>query len=162
MSQTAGRPLWHRLEEGLLVLLVGGLLLLAFGQILLRNLFNVTWLWADPLVRYLVLWTSFLGALIATRQDRHIRVDAALRLLPGRWRHVAAAAGNAAATALCLGLTPIAVRYVLDERQYGGDAFLDIPRWVLQLIFPVAFGGMGLRFLVRFVVDVRHALTEGR
>ncbi|MEE2832280.1 MAG: hypothetical protein VYD18_07960, partial [Candidatus Latescibacterota bacterium] len=64
-AHVGGRTLLHRLEEGVLVMLVGALLVLAFSQILLRNFLGITWLWGDPLVRHLVLWASFLGALIA-------------------------------------------------------------------------------------------------
>ena len=148
----------HRLEEGVLVLLVGSLLVLAFAQILLRNFLGITWLWGDPLVRHLVLWSSFLGALIATRLDRHIRIDAVLRLLPRRPRLVAAALGDAIAAAVCLILTPLAARFVIDEHDYGGDAFLGLPRWTLQLVFPIVFGGMGLRFAGRAVTGIRSAL----
>jgi TRAP-type C4-dicarboxylate transport system permease small subunit len=146
----------HRLEDGLLVLLVGTLLLLAFAQILLRNFFAITWLWGDPLVRHLVLWTSFLGALIATRDNRHIHIDAGLRLLPTRLRRFAAALGTAIAATICLLLTPIAFRFVSDELEYGGDAFAGIPRWPLQLVFPLVFGGMSVRFALRTIAHLRH------
>ena len=149
-----------RLEEALLVLLAGALLILASAQILLRNFLGITWLWSDPLMRHLVLWTSFLGALIATRDQQHIRIDAGLRLLPARSRQIAAALGDTVAGATCLILTPLAVRFVIDERNYGGDAFLDLPRWTLQLIFPLVFGGMALRFIARATNRLRSTLTD--
>ncbi len=144
-----------QLEVAFLVLLMGTLMGLAFSQILLRNLFSITWLWADPLIRHLVLWTSLLGALLATRDDRHIRIDALLRLFSGRRREILATVGDASAAATCLVLTPLAVRFVIDEASYGGDAFLTVPRWTVQLIFPLVFGGMGLRFCGRVVRRIR-------
>jgi TRAP-type C4-dicarboxylate transport system permease small subunit len=158
-AHVGGRALLHRLEEGVLVMLVGALLVLAFSQILLRNFLGITWLWGDPLVRHLVLWASFLGALIATREDRHIRIDAVLRLLPPRPRLVATALGDAVAAAICLILAPLAARFVIDEHDYGGDAFLGLPRWTLQLVFPFVFAGMGLRFAGRAVTAVHRALS---
>lgn len=149
-------PLLHRVEDTLLVLLFGSLLTLAFAHILLRNLFAVTWLWADPLMRHLVLWSSFLGALIATRQERHIRIDAVLRLLPPRWSQVAAGAGDAIAAGVCLTVARVAVRFVVDEYQYGSNTFLELPRWILQLVFPVVFTAMGLRFAHRVLHRWRH------
>ncbi len=141
-------PLHRRPEEVALVVLVGCLLGLAFAQILMRNLFQITWFWADPLLRHLVLWSSFLGALVATRQDRHIRIDAVLRLVPPPWRPRVAALGDLVAAALCGVLAPIALRFVLDERAYGAEAFPGVPAWVAQLVFPAVFAGMALRFLV--------------
>ncbi|HJP30727.1 MAG: TRAP transporter small permease [Candidatus Latescibacteria bacterium] len=163
MTVTAGRrSRLHRLEEGSLVLLVGVLLLLAFAQILLRNLFDVTWMWADPLVRHLVLWVSFLGALIATRDGRHIHIDAVLRLLPTRVRRIAVITGDAVAAIVCMILTRLAVRFVIDEHDYGDQAFLDLPRWTLQLVFPLVFGGMTLRFASRVTAGIRQMLATGR
>ena len=151
----ARQPLHLRAEEALLVALVACLLGLAFAQILLRNLFQVTWFWADPLLRHLVLWSCFLGALVATREDRHIRIDAVLRLLPGRWRHVAGALGDLAGAVLCGILSPIAFRFVLDERSYGAEAFPGLPAWIAQLVFPAVFAGMSLRFLANGVRRLR-------
>lgn len=156
----AHRPLHRRAEEAVLVVLVAGLLSLAFAQILLRNLFQVTWFWADPLLRHLVLWSSFLGALIATRQDRHIRIDAVLRLLPSRWRRIVGALGDLAGAVLCGILAPIALRFVLDERAYGAEAFPGMPAWVAQLVFPLVFAGMGLRFLINARRRLRGPGTE--
>ncbi|MDA0336215.1 MAG: TRAP transporter small permease [bacterium] len=162
-ADDAHTGLLPRLEVGLLVLLMGTLMGLAFAQILLRNLFAVTWLWADPLIRHLVLWTSLLGALLATRDNRHIRIDALLRLLPGGKGEILATVGDAIAAATCFVLTAPAVRFVIDEASFGGDAFLDVPRWIAQLIFPLVFGGMGLRFCGRAVCRVRSlADTSGR
>ncbi len=64
-----------RLEDALLVALLGVLLLLASTQILLRNLFDAGLTWADPLLRVLVLWLGLLGAMIASRSGKHITLD---------------------------------------------------------------------------------------
>lgn len=162
-SDSAGsgtRSRLHRCEDALLAGLVCLLLLLACGQILLRNL-GITWMWAEPVVRHLVLWTSFQGALVATREDGHIRIDAALRLLPPAVRQGAAAVGESAAAIICLLLTPAAVRFVMDERDYGSELIPGLPRWVAQLVFPLVFGAMAVRFGGRVVRRIRHGIWRG-
>lgn len=144
------------MEDAGLVVLAACLFTLAFAQILLRNLLGVALPWADPLVRHLVLWTSLVGALLAARQGRHIRIDALLRILPPRGRRIAQAAGDLGAAVVCLLLCGLALRFVLDERAYGDIAFLGTPRWVLEVIFPVAFGGMGVRFALGLVPGRRR------
>ncbi len=144
--KTGPAPLLQKLEEGLLVLSMSAMLLLAFAQILLRNLFSITLLWADPLLRLLLLWTGFLGALIATRQGRHIRIDALLRLAPARWRWLLEGLGEGFSSLVCAALTWVAIRFLLDERQAGTTGVWGLPAWELQLIFPLTFGGMALRF----------------
>ena len=51
------------------------MIVLAGTQILLRNLFDSGFVWIDPLLRVMVLWLGLLGATVATRQDKHIRID---------------------------------------------------------------------------------------
>ena len=56
----------RRIEDWLLAILVLILVVLAGGQIVLRDFFHTGISWADPLMRQLVLWTGMLGALQAT------------------------------------------------------------------------------------------------
>ncbi len=65
----------HRAEDALLVLLLSTMIVLASTQILLRNLFDSGFVWIDPLLRVLVLWLGLIGATVATRNNRHIRID---------------------------------------------------------------------------------------
>lgn len=137
----------QRLEEGFLVLLMGAMVLLAFTQIILRNFFSTALFWADPLIRHLVLWTSFLGALIATRREKHIKIDVLLRFLSPAKRRLIEGLTEFFSALVCGLLTWISLRFIGDESAYGGREFLDIPTWKLQLIFPLTFGLMALRFL---------------
>lgn len=138
----------HRLEDSVLCLLMTSLILLAFGQIALRNLFGISFLWSEPLIRHLVLWCSFLGALIACRMDKHIRIDA-VQLLRGRWKQVAELAASLTSASVCALLTWVACQFIANERAYGGEGLFDLPTWILLLVFPLTFGLMTLRYLGR-------------
>ncbi len=65
----------HRAEDGLLALLLAVMIVLAGTQILMRNLFDSGFVWIDPLLRVLVLWFGLIGATVATRHNKHIRID---------------------------------------------------------------------------------------
>ena len=64
-----------RVEQILLVILLSSMIVIAFFQIVLRNLFSTGLTWGDPLVRNLVLWIGFIGAALATREGKHINID---------------------------------------------------------------------------------------
>lgn len=140
---------FHFLEESLLFLLMAILILVACGQILLRNFFEVTLLWADALIRHLVLWCGFLGALIATRMDKHIRIDALLRLLSRTQQRWLILLTNLFSACICGLLTWISILFLQDELSFGARTFFDWPSWKLQLIFPLTFSIMCLRFAAR-------------
>ncbi|NVM57446.1 MAG: TRAP transporter small permease subunit, partial [Desulfobacterales bacterium] len=70
-----------RLEDTFLVSLLSFMIGLAFLQIVLRDFFSTGLLWADPLLKNLVIWVGLVGASIATREDKHITIDVIPRVL---------------------------------------------------------------------------------
>jgi TRAP-type C4-dicarboxylate transport system permease small subunit len=150
----------EKLEDGTLVTLVGALVVVASSQIALRNLFSVTFFWADPLVRHLVLWSGFVGAIVATRESRHIRIDFMLRFCSMRLRNGIQLAANLSSAAVCLVLFVTAVRFILDEREFGYRGVFDTPVWYLQLVFPATFGIMAVRFLAHVASCVRERRVD--
>jgi TRAP-type C4-dicarboxylate transport system permease small subunit len=62
----------YRIEDGILAAVLTLMIALAVVQILLRNFFGAGFIWGDMLVRILVLWIGLIGAMIATRQNKHI------------------------------------------------------------------------------------------
>ena len=61
-----------RTEEIILTIFLTSLILLACYQIGLRWFTSGGLFWIDPLLRYLVLWSGLLGAVLATAKNNHI------------------------------------------------------------------------------------------
>src|SRR3989338_2353892 len=78
-----------RLENFLLVVFVIFMIGLSFTQVVLRNFFSSGFTWADICLRHIVLWVGFMGASLATRDNRHINVDALTNFLPPRFKILA-------------------------------------------------------------------------
>ena len=76
-----------RIEDGLLVGLLGMMIIMSAGQILLRNVFDSGFSNVEPFVRMLVLWVAMAGAIVASRQDKHINIDIASRFMPPSMKH---------------------------------------------------------------------------
>lgn len=145
VGQLAG--LLARVEDALLVLLLAAMVVLAGGQILLRNVLDAGLVWADPLLRVLVLWVGMAGAMAAARADRHITVDVLSRLLPERARRGARALTDLATAVVCALLAWHAARFVAAELEGGAVVFAGVPAWTCQLILPLGFAVMALRYL---------------
>lgn len=157
------RPLraLRRLEDGVLALLLTSMILLASLQILLRNVFESGIGWADPLVRVLVLWVGLLGALAASRDDRHINVDVLARLLPERPRRVTSALTSFFTAAVAGVVAYQSLRFVISELEFGGVGPGGLPSWGLASIIPIAFGGTALRYLL-LALDALRAARHAR
>ena len=137
-----------RLEVGAVALLLGTLVVLGSVQILLRNAFHSGLLWADPLMRHIVLWLGAMGAALASAHMRHITVDALSRLLPASWKPARRLVVYGTTAVIAYVLAVAAVRLVVDERSFGGVAFFGIQTWVMQLILPACFALIAYRSLL--------------
>jgi TRAP-type C4-dicarboxylate transport system permease small subunit len=138
-----------RLEHSLLSGLLGLMILVAFMQILLRNLFSTGFSWGDALIRYLVLWIGFTGAALATREGRHITIDVFTPWLKGRKELIIQGVVNLFSAVICGVLTFAAVTFVRNEALMGEISPLGIATWLLQVILPAAWLLMTVRFAFR-------------
>lgn len=143
-----------KLEEFFLCTLLSAMILLACVQIFLRGVFSGGFLWADPLLRYMVLWVGMFGAAVATKKGKHIAIDLVSYLLPPiakPWLHVAT---NFISAIVASVLTYAAIIFINNEAAFGGRSLLSIPSWVWNLVFPIAFTLITMRFLASSVANV--------
>ena len=140
-----------KLEIGTIALLLGALVFFGCLQIVLRNFFHKGLVWADPLMRHIVLWLGCLGGAYATTKMRHIAIDVLTRFLPKRARAVRDRVVylGTAVVAVLLGFA--ALKLVLEEKSYGEKGFLNVDTWMLQAILPVAFLLIAYRCLVNTI-----------
>ena len=141
-----------RIEEGLLALLLLAMILLAFGQIVLRNGFDGGLSWGDDAVRMLVFWVALFGSTVAAARGAHIRVDALVRYLPPKLARLLARAVDLVTAGLCAGLCWYGVEFTRIEHADGLVAFGSVPSWVAVAPLPVAFALMALRYALQALV----------
>lgn len=143
-------------ENALLIAMLAAMVLLAAAQILLRDLFDTSILGADQLLRLLVLWVAYLGAVSASREGKHIHVDAIARWLPGRINAGVTALTDLFTLCVCLVLAWQALRFIQSARESAEMAFGALPVWLAALILPLAFMLIVLRYSLRFAHHVRQ------
>lgn len=146
-----------RAENALLITMLALMVLLAAAQILLRNFLNMSVFGADQLLRLLVLWVAFLGAVAASREGKHIHVDAITRWLPGRIKAGVKALTDLFTLVVCLLLAWQALRFMQSAHDSGEMAFGSLPLWVCASILPLAFALIALRYLLLFVHHMGQA-----
>jgi TRAP-type C4-dicarboxylate transport system permease small subunit len=148
-----------RIEDGILVALLTLMITLAAVQILLRNFFGAGIIWGDVLVRILVLWIGLIGAMIATRQNKHISIDLVARYLPTRFEMPVKAVVQLFAAGVCTLAAYYSFVFVQAEYYDGGRAFGQVPVWVCEAIMPLAFAVMALRYLMMFLMRFKAVFT---
>lgn len=61
---------------------LAAMVVLVFGNVALRYLFNSGLTQSEELSRWLLVWLTFLGAIIAVREHAHLGVDTLVKVLP--------------------------------------------------------------------------------
>lgn len=87
--------------EALIAVLLAAMVVLVFGNVVLRYGFNGGITFSEEVSRWLFIWITFLGALLALREHAHLGVDALVGRLPPAGRKA------------CLGITHVLMLYVL-------------------------------------------------
>ncbi len=150
----------EHIETVILVLVLGLMVVFAFLQVVLRNIFNEGILWGDIFLRHLVLWVGFLGASLATREQKHINIDLFGRLLPEKGKQISRMVTNLFSVFICLLLTDASWTFVQDEKMIGTILFEDIPTWYFQIIIPIGFFLMSFRFLFLTLENVTRLVKK--
>ncbi|OGP91622.1 MAG: hypothetical protein A2156_15225 [Deltaproteobacteria bacterium RBG_16_48_10] len=140
-----------RIEQVLLVIFLSTMMLLAFLQIFLRNVFTTGLTWGDMLLRNLVLWIGFIGATLATREGKHINIDIISRSLPPLGKAFMEFGIHLFSFFICGLLTYASLKFIKNEAQMGVATLLGIPTWILEIILPLTFSLMAFRFALRSI-----------
>ena len=117
----------------------------------LRNLLDQGLTWGEPLLRMMVMWVALLGAMAATRDDNHIRIDLSLRFLEGRARLAVQALTGGFSAAICALLAWHGARFVWLDWEAGVRAFGDVPAWACEAIMPFGAAVMAIRYALHVI-----------
>ena len=139
----------HRLEDLLLAVLLATMIVLAGTQILLRNLFDSGFVWIDPLLRVMVLWLGLLGATVATRFDKHIRIDLLSKQFKRNTHRLIQAGVSHVSAWTCLVIAWFGLDWIRLDYEDGLIGVVGIPAWMVELSVPLAFALIGLRYLLQ-------------
>lgn len=140
----------QKAEESLLAVFLGLMVLLVLVQIVMRNFFSTGIMGGAEIVRHLVLWVAFLGAGVAAREGKHIRIDIAGRLLSPRSKCGADVLTGLFSVAICAILAYASVNFLLvDYDAQMSIPFFGLPIWVLELIIPIGYLVIAARFGLR-------------
>jgi tripartite ATP-independent transporter DctM subunit len=131
---------------------------------------------ATDYVRHLTLWIGFLGAMVATREEKHIKIAAATNWLPGPFRAINDYLTGLISAAVCAGLFAASLELVVAEApglpawtakiipgfverwlepfglfESGGLGTVGgwLPIWAAEAVMPVGFAVMAVRFILK-------------
>jgi TRAP-type C4-dicarboxylate transport system permease small subunit len=137
-------------EDGVISFSLVGMVLLVLVQIVLRNFYATGIMGGSEMVRHLVLWVAFLGAGIAARERKHIKIDLVQRIFGiGLTRRLADVITDLFTTAICGVLLYASIQFVITD--FTSDTVIpffswSIPVWIMELVIPLGYAAVTLRY----------------
>ena len=133
-------------ENAVLVLLLGALMLLAVAQIAMRIFFSFGFVWADELVKLLVLWIALVASIAASRSDRHLRIDILSNFVADKYARVPRLIVDTFAALVCGVLAWQSWRYLQLTIEFEDTVLVNVPAWIAYGLLPLSFALMCYRF----------------
>lgn len=114
---------------------------LLFANVLLRYIFHSAIFWAEEVLRYLIVWTTFIGAAVCVREKSHITLDTLVAALPTGARKAASVAGALVTTGAALYLMVISGGFALKMRATGqvSATIGNFPMYIVYSCMPLGF-----------------------
>jgi len=141
--------------------LVSSILLMAamtIANVIGRDVFDHSLIFADEVNQILIILTTFLGIGYAVRHGRHIRMSAFHDQLQGRPRKVLMVIVSVATSALMFLLAWYALGYVDKTHQIGSvTPAMQIPLYLIYLWVPVGFVLGGIQYAL---AALRNLVSE--
>jgi len=111
----------------------------------------------------MVFWVGMLGALVATRDHSHIKINVLSNYLSEQQNVIAQVIVNLFSAVVCFVLAYYALEFVKLDLDSNAKAFADVPVWVAEVIMPVTFSVMAIRFIAFAAMHGFHLFShQGR
>jgi TRAP-type C4-dicarboxylate transport system permease small subunit len=145
--------------EALLVILLAGMAIMVFGNVVLRYGFNSGILVSEEMSRYFFVWLTFIGAVVTFRENAHLGVESLVQRFGRNGRLI------------CMVLSDVIILLCMAAffwgtwKQYPINASMTAPvvgismNWIYGIGFFTAIGIGGL-VMIRLVRTVTGRITE--
>lgn len=146
-------------ERFIAALCLGGLTLVMFLDVGLRETTKEGIVWAQKFSLHLMFWAGMLGAALVSSKGGHLRPEIADKLWPKKLHGVLKFIEHLLIAAFCAYLGYAAMRFVGQSLDSGQkNPVTDIPLWILQIVMPYTFCSMAFRHLCySFLPAIRPA-----
>lgn len=145
-----------RFEETVLALSLLGLALLTFIETALRYTISYTFTWFQEFSNYMIVFTTFLGASVATKYVMHFSMEAITQYAPDRVSHLLKTTGYFISGIVVLLFVYFGTTHIMALKGFGvTSAAMQIPMFIPYIPIPLFSLVMSFRF---FRLAYKHLL----
>lgn len=146
------KKLDEHLEKYLLVVLLSSTVILIAFQVFMRYVMENSLSWTEELARFLFIWMVYIGISYGVKERRHIRVDAALHLLPKKAQKLIRIFADVLFIVFCILIIKQGLLVAMDLYKFGQTSpALSIPMAYVYLASPVGLSLTAIRLLQNII-----------
>lgn len=148
-----------KLLEIVMVGLLAAMVLMVFGNVMLRYLFDSGIAVSEELSRYFFVWLTFVGSVVVYREHAHLGVETLVKILPQAGRRLFMFVSDLLVLFCC------ALFFYGTLRQHGLNSSNFAPITQLPMIYVYGVGyltslGIGAMVVVRLIQNALGTVTE--
>lgn len=127
-----------------------------FINVVLRYVFKASTSWAEEVIKYLMIWITFIGGSICVRRGAHVSIDFFMAYLSEKMRKAVSALVFVVSICFTLTMTYYGVTVIsFTIKTAQVSPALQIPMWIPYLSVPFGFSLMSLRLIQEFIKLIR-------
>lgn len=114
---------------------------LLFANVILRYFFHSAIFWAEEVLRYCIVWISFLGAATCVKEKSHIGIDILPELLGPKGKRILQIWIQLAGIVFSVFFFVISLRFLGQIKATGqvSATIGSVPMYLIYLCFPISF-----------------------
>jgi TRAP-type C4-dicarboxylate transport system permease small subunit len=147
--------------EIFLVVVVALQAVLLMASVLFRYLFNSPIVWGDEIVRYSLIWMTFVGAAMATKENQHIQVDVIDLVLPALGKKILNWFVDAVVIAFMAFMIYFGIRMTDFQRGMYGETLSWFSYAYVYVSIPIGGLFMIIYTISKYVVKKDTELAKG-
>ena len=129
---------------------------LAFGNVVVRYVFDGSLTWAAELTTYLFLWSTFFGAAYCFKEDAHISIDILLQKVKPQTAKLLMILSYIITFIFLIAVSYYGYEYLLLVNELEETSVdLEIPMWIVYLVIPVSFFFSAYRVLEKLIGTIK-------
>jgi TRAP-type C4-dicarboxylate transport system permease small subunit len=143
------------------IALIGTIMVIVvFTNVISRYIFQSTIPWAEELARFLFIWVTFVGAILANDKSEHMRLDFVVDIFKGKFRKTIEIVAYLIVIVLLGFLIHGSARYSMSQMDWQSSA-LGVKHGMVYIIAPISFSVMGIQYICRFIDLILNFTDKG-
>ncbi len=134
---------------------------LAFGNVVVRYVFDGSLTWASELTAYLFIWSTFFGAAYCFKQDAHISINMLLEKVSSSIAKKLLLLSHTITLIFLSAVAYYGYEYVLFVHELEEMSIdLEAPMWIVYLVIPISFLFGVFRVIEKIIEIIKTPANE--